>query len=269
MPFITAGEQQIYYELSGEPADKPVLLLVHGAGGSHLDWPAALRHLPDTAVIAIDLPGHGRTPPPARAAIADYAGDIETLIKKLELEQVIVAGHSMGGAIAQELAIRRSPQVAGLVLVGTGAKLRVSPALLEMIETDFATAVAAVPQYAFASAAPDNLRRAHQNRLAQNEAAVVYGDFAACDAFDVRELLGQINVPVLVISGSEDKMTPPKYGRYLADNIPQAAFTLIENAGHMLALERPDEAVTAVARFIRQNYGTRPLHLFAQRNAGD
>ncbi|HFQ94017.1 MAG TPA: alpha/beta fold hydrolase [Anaerolineae bacterium] len=247
MPLVTTSKQQIYYELSGEPADKPVLLLVHGAGGSHLDWPAELRHLPDTAVIAIDLPGHGRTPLPARTTITAYADDIEKLIEKLALEHVIVAGHSMGGAIAQELAIRRSPQVVGLVLVGTGAKLRVSPALLEMIETDFATAVAAVPQYAFAPAAPDNLRRAHQNRLAQNDADVVYGDFAACDAFDVRERLGEISIPTLVISGSEDKMTPPKYGRYLADRIPRAAFTLIENAGHMLALEQP-ERVTAVIR---------------------
>ncbi|HID52630.1 MAG TPA: alpha/beta hydrolase [Anaerolineae bacterium] len=254
MPFVTAGKQQIYYELSGEPADKPVLLLVHGAGGSHLDWPEELRHLPDTAVITPDLPGHGRTPPPARSAITAYADDIQAFIEKLRLAQVIVAGHSMGGAIAQELAVRHSPQVVGLVLVGTGAKLRVSPALLEMLETDFVTAVAQVPQYAFAPNAPDSLRRAHQSRLAQNDAAVVYGDFAACDVFDVREQLGQISVPTLVISGSEDVMTPPKYGRYLAEHIPHATFTLIENAGHMMALEQPDELATAVARFMRQNY---------------
>ncbi|NKQ36854.1 MAG: alpha/beta fold hydrolase [Chloroflexi bacterium] len=248
MPLVTIGKQQIYYELSGQPAEKPFLLLIHGAGGSHLDWPEELRHLPDTAVITPDLPGHGRTPPPAHSTITAYADDIQVFIEKLGLAQVIVAGHSMGGAIAQELAIRGVPQLVGLVLVGTGAKLRVSPALLEMLETDFVTAVAAVPQYAFAPNAPDSLRQAHQSRLAQNDAAVVYGDFAACDVFDVREQLGQISVPTLVISGSEDVMTPSKYGRYLADHIPHAEFVLIENAGHMMALEQPDEVATAVIR---------------------
>ncbi len=254
MPLVTIGKQQIYYELSGEPADRPVLLLVHGAGGSHLDWPEELRRMPDMAVIALDLPGHGRSSPPARSSIAAYANDVEKFMESLGLERVVVAGHSMGGAIAQELAIRQTAPVVGLVLVGTGAKLRVSPALLEMLETDFGTAIAQVPQYAFAPSAPDSLRRAHQTRLAQNEASVVYGDFAACDIFDVREQLGQINVPTLVISGSEDVMTPSKYGRYLAYHIPHATFTLIENAGHMMALEQPDEVVTAVTHFIRQNY---------------
>ncbi len=250
MPLVTTGHQQIYYELFGKPADKPVLLLVHGAGGSHLDWPAELRHLPGTAVITIDLPGHGRSSPPSRATIAAYTDDVQAFMEALALARVIVAGHSLGGAIAQELAIRRSPQVAGLVLIGTGAKLRVSPALLEMLETDFATAVAAVPQYAFAPDAPDSLRQAHQSRLAQNDASVVYGDFAACDAFDVRAQLGQINVPTLVISGSEDVMTPPKYGRYLADHIPHATFTLIENAGHMLALEQPKRVTAVIRQFL-------------------
>lgn len=257
MPLLATGKQQIYYELSGEPAGKPVLLLVHGAGGSRLDWPAELRHLPNTAVIAIDLPGHGRSTPPAHSAISDYANDVQAFIKALELERVVVAGHSMGGAIAQELAIRHSPEVVGLVLVGTGAKLRVSPALLEMLQRDFATAVATVPQYAFAPNAPDSLRQAHQSRLAQNDPAVVYGDFAACDVFDARAQLGQINVPTLVISGSEDKMTPPKYGRYLADHIPRAAFTLIENAGHMLALEQPERVTAVIQQFLDEMNGSR------------
>ena len=250
MFITTVGNDYICYELSREPAAKPFLLLVHGAGGSHQDWPVALRHLSDTAVIALDLPGHGCTTLPGRRAISAYADDVEQFMERLGLAQVVVAGHSMGGAIAQELAIRRSPQVVGLVLVGTGARLRVSSALLEMIATDFVAAVASVPRYAFAANTPDEWRREYQERLIQNDPAVVYDDFIACNAFDARQQLGQINVPALVISGSEDVMTPPKYGRYLAEHIPRAQFTLVENAGHMLALEQPERVTAVIQQFL-------------------
>ena len=72
-------------------------------------------------------------------------------------------------------------------------------------------------------------------------AEVAHADFAACDAFDVRSRLSEIRAPTLIVCGAEDKMTPPKYSEYLTQNIAGAEFHLIENAGHMVMLERPEE----------------------------
>jgi len=80
---------------------------------------------------------------------------------------------------------------------------------------------------------------------------VVWGDFAACDRFDIRERVGEITAPTLVITGSEDRMTPPKFGQWLAERIPGARFVLVEGAGHMVMLEKPDQVASAVREWLK------------------
>ncbi len=155
----------------------------------------------------------------------------------------------MGGAIALELALRYPEKLAGLVLVGSGARLRVAPAILNGIRQDFQAAVQLLCDWAFAPEAPAQLKRLGRRQMEQTHPDVLYGDFAACDAFDVMDRLGEVRCPTLAICGTADRLTPPKYSTYLRDHIPAAQLVLIENAGHMVMLEQPEAVSRAIADF--------------------
>lgn len=252
MPTITVNQQRLFYTQQGKDKDAPQLVLVHGAGGSHLNWPAPLRRMPHTAVYALDLPGHGRSPQPGHTTVDAYADDVQAFMATLELDDVVLVGHSMGGAIAQTLGLRGLPQLAGLVLIGTGARLRVTEAILDQILADFESAVETITGYAWSPQTPQELRTKGREMLAQTDPDVLHGDYVACDNFDVMEKLNDIAVPALVMTGTADQLTPVKYGRYLAQHIPQAQFVPIEGGGHMVALEQPDKVTATLKEFLRE-----------------
>lgn len=233
------------------PADaQQNILLIHGAGGSHLTWPKELRRLPGTAVYAIDLAGHGRSRLPGRQTITDYAQDVLAFIEALSLENVFVLGHSMGGAIAQQLALAAPPAVAGLILLGTGAKLRVSPQILAALEGDFETAIDHLNPFFWGTETDYVLQEVYRQYMLACAPEVMLGDFIACNQFDLRDKLPQITLPTLVVSGQNDQMTPPKLGRYLAETLPNAEFTLLNDVGHMLMLEAPESVARLVHNFL-------------------
>lgn len=225
------------------------LVLIHGAGGSHLAWPAALRRLPQTAVYALDLAGHGRSSAPGRQTIAAYSQDVLDFIEALSLENVLLLGHSMGGAIVQQVGLVSPSAVAGLILLGTGAKLRVSSQILSTIEEDFETAVDLLNQYYWGTIQNETIVSANRRSMLACPPEVMLGDFAACNQFDLRSMLSEISLPTLVISSENDQMTPPKFGEFLADNLPNAEFALIAQAGHMMMLEKPEEVARLVQGF--------------------
>lgn len=249
MPFAQIGEQALFYTVSRRGG--PALILIHGAGGSHLHWPAALRRMPGATVYAVDLPGHGRSEGPGREHIEDYVADIVRFMDAVGVSRGVLVGHSMGGAIAQMTAFMAPERVAGLVLVGTGARLRVAPALLDGILQDARGALALITEWAWGPEADPAMVARGRQMMARVNPRVVWGDFAACDRFDIRERVGEITAPTLVITGSEDRMTPPKFGQWLAERIPGARFVLVEGAGHMVMLEKPDQVASAVREWLK------------------
>ena len=253
MPRVAIDNQALYYRLSANDLTKrrPPLLLIHGAGGTHMDWPAALRRLPDWNVYAVDLPGHGKSPGPGRDSIAAYCDVVYSFVQTLELEHVVLAGHSMGGAIVQEFALHYPGRLTGIVLVGTGARLRVAPAILDGIRSGFSATAQLITDSVHDPHAPAQMKRLYLQRYLENDPAVLYGDFFACDQFDRRADVGRIATPALVVCGSNDVMTPPKFSESLAQTLPHARLALIPNAGHMVALEAPEEVTTAVTALLR------------------
>jgi pimeloyl-ACP methyl ester carboxylesterase len=251
MPLVHANDQKIFYA-DRNLKRRPVLLLIHGAAGSHLDWPAQLRRFDPFGSCALDLPGHGRSPGPARSVVNHYADDVLSLASELGLSELILVGHSMGGAIALDIALRLEKRVAALVLVATGARLRVNDSLLTLVESDFKSAVDHIEAAAWGpDAEPELLRRASHLMLGGDPRTMAM-DFAACDNFDVRSELNVIAIPTLVLVGSEDRLTPPKFSRYLADRISGAELNTITGAGHMLAMEQPEAVRDAIADFAQR-----------------
>jgi pimeloyl-ACP methyl ester carboxylesterase len=253
MSRVLVDNQPFFYRLSANDLTgrRPPLLLIHGAGGTHMHWPASLRRLPDWTVYALDLPGHGKSTGPGRASIAAYCDALYGFVQALGLARVVLAGHSMGGAIVQEFALRYPGRLAGIVLVGTGARLRVAPAILEGIRSDFPATARTIADWVHDKNVPEQLKRIYVQRTLENDPQVMYDDFYACDQFDRRAEVAGIATPALIVCGVNDVMTPPKFSEALAQSLPNAGLALVPNAGHMVALEAPDEVTAAVTEFLR------------------
>ncbi|MDX2075687.1 MAG: alpha/beta hydrolase [bacterium] len=256
MPLQTTARGTLYYA-DHRKTDSPYIpvIFIHGAGGSHLDWSAELRRLPQANAIALDLPAHGKSAPPHRTTITDYAEDVVALLNALSLPRAIFAGHSMGGGIAQQIALLHPEKVAGLMLIGTGAKLAVHPDILNRIMTDYEAVADLLSEWLWGADVPQSVKNATKDQLLKTPSEVTYGDYTACNGFDSRAELKAIAAPTLVISGTHDKMTPLKYGQYLADNIPNSTLAIIEGAGHMLGLEQAGQVAQIVANWLDKYQG--------------
>ena len=248
MPYLDVDGNRLFYSDQGDPAG-PALLLIHGAGGSHLVWPAALRRLAGRRVLALDLPGHGRSAPPGRRALAHYARVVAAFVAALGLPDVVLAGHSMGGAIALTVALEPPAALRGLVLLGVGARLRVNDVLLGGALSDLQRAAAFIVDYGFA-AAPEEMRRQTRQAIVATGPMTVFGDFLACQGFDARARLPGIHLPALVISGAADRLSPPREAEALAAGLPHARLARLDDTGHFSMLERPADVAALVAAFL-------------------
>jgi pimeloyl-ACP methyl ester carboxylesterase len=248
MPFVTVNGETLHYTDNGG-AREGALLLIHGSGGSHKNWPSLLREQKGPGVIALDLPGHGLSQGKGRDSVDAYADVADAAARALGLSRAVVCGHSLGSAIALALALRYPPWLAKLILVGAGARLRVMPVIFELLKTDYAKAIEMTGAAVFGPGAPPDLIRETGEAMSALPWQVLYGDFTACDRFDVMARLGEITLPTLVVAGDKDVLTPLKYGRRLADNIQGARLVVLEGAGHLMAMEKPEEFVRAVGAF--------------------
>jgi pimeloyl-ACP methyl ester carboxylesterase len=208
-------------------------------------------------VFALDLPGHGASGEKGERTIEGYVKRILSWMDASELTSAVLIGHSMGGAIALTTALERPERVSGLVLVGTGGRLRVNPMILELTDNaeKLNQAVEVIITWAFSEKTSANLIALAQDRMAETQPQVLHGEFSACNEFDVMDRLGELAMPVQVICGNEDQLTPIKYSRFLSESIPGARLDLVEDAGHMVMLEKPREVLAIMQRFLDETYG--------------
>ena len=249
MPFVTVEGEHVYYN-SGPRTDRLLLMAIHGAGGDHRHWPAELHSLPSADCMVVDLPGHGISEGSGRRSVDAYADFIESLVAALQLDELTLIGHSMGGAILQTLGLRARSWLRGIILVGTGAKLRVTRELLHLLDHKYPAAVELICNQAFGAVSSAPVREQFREGLLQTAAEVTRDDYRACDRFDIMEEVDAIGLPTLIVSGGADELTPPKYGNYLQNRIQGSSHEIIPDAGHMLALEKPAAFIEAVTSFI-------------------
>ncbi|MBU1275387.1 MAG: alpha/beta hydrolase [Proteobacteria bacterium] len=247
--YLDGREMGFYQGRSGFDPARPSLLLIHGAGGRGEAFLPQLSNLKQINVAALDLPGHFATPGPGRRRVEDYAEWVAEFLAAGPLRPVVL-GHSLGGAIVQELALSHPELVRGVILMSTGARLPVNPALLAGIKENFLPTVETIVGWAYSRGVDKLLLRQGVEQMAQTDPQVLHDDFYACNQFDAGERLSRLRLPTLIVVGAEDKMTPPALSQAMAQAIPEAELRIIQGGGHMIQLEQHREVNQAIADFM-------------------
>ena len=239
MPLITTTSGEIWAALHRRRHGIPPALLIHGAGGSHLSFPAELRQSPAIQAVLPDLPGHGLSLAPARESIADFADDMAALLHALEIEAAVVIGHSMGGAIALQFALAHPERVLGLALICTGARLPVNPALIDGVVAEPERTIKLLSRWMWTADAPPDMAAATEAIMRATPPTVFQRDLIACSRFDARERLREIAAPTLILAGELDKMTPLALSEELHAGVAGSQLVVVPGAGHMVHVEAP------------------------------
>jgi len=249
MPRVEVGGRECFYLESGA-RDAPVpVLFLHGSGGSsHHFVPQMALGGAGVRVCAPDLPGHGRSAGVPCDRVDLYREWVREFAGAIGWSGFFLAGHSLGGAIALDYARSYPEDLAGLILIGTGARLRVAPAILDAFGGG--RPYPELVDWAYGPGTPAALREKARQEVATVDPAVYFADFSACNAFDAMNDLPGIGIRTLVLVGTADRLTPPKYALYLAEHLPRAVLVTIEEAGHMSMLEKPERVNEAIAGFV-------------------
>ena len=223
------------------------LVFIHGSGESSITFYYQMRHFRNSK--GLDLPGHPTGRP--CASIEGYVEWVRGFITARRYKDVILCGHSMGGAIAQQFGLTYPEEIRGLILLGTGARLRVHPTYLQQAKdgTKDMAPWLDIRRSTFDKVPTD----VHDMLMRKGEEvgpAVQHNDLMCCDRFDIMEQVHKISLPTAVICGSEDVMTPVKYSNYLQDKIAGSQQTVIDGASHFAQVEKPYEVNRAIEDFV-------------------
>jgi pimeloyl-ACP methyl ester carboxylesterase len=245
----------------------PAIVFIHGAQHDHSVWVGQSRWFAEHGhgVLAVDLPGHGRTAGPALDSVEAMADWLLALLDAAGVQSALLAGHSMGSLIALEAAARAPGRVRALALLGTAWPMKVSDALLAAARDDEARAIdmvnvwshgsllgqgAATPAPGFSASGVN--RRLMQRMAARNPHGLLVTDFKACNAYarGVEAALG-VRCPTLFVLGRRDAMTPPRAAQALIEALKhaEAAHVVHVDAGHAMMAEQPVAVLEALAGF--------------------
>ena len=226
----------------------PQLLYLHGSGYTEDSFRDQVRAFPGSD--ALSLPGHPAGQ--ALGSVAECAGWLAKYTEWKHAGRVVVAGNSLGGAIALTWALEHPEQAAGLILIGTGARLRVSAEIFKQLDENWPACIDTLVDWAITASAPQELRARAKGWHVLVGRDSTRTDYAACNEFDVMSRLGELRLPALVLVGAEDRMTPVKYSTFLHEHIPGSTLEVVDDAGHLVMAEKPAQSNAAIAAFMRR-----------------
>jgi len=269
---LSVNDREVFAYTGGKAFDLslPAVVFVHGAMHDHSVWALQTRALAHHghAVLAVDLPGHGRSAGPAPASVEAAARWVADLLAAAGVKRAALIGHSMGSLIALEAAALLGDRATHLVMVGSSFPMKVSPALLTMAleqplkAIDMVNALSHSGWAAKPSAPAPGFwlhggNRALMRRLQAAHAAAGHGnlfhlDFQVCDAYAAGlETAQRVRCPSLMILGHSDQMTPPRTAAALTSALHADSITL--PAGHSLMAEAPDGVLNGLRSFLARS----------------
>lgn len=258
MEFQVRG-RSVFATTGGVPFDagKPTIVFIHGASFDATVWKLCTRYFAwrDRSVLALDLPGHGRSEGPLLTSIEAMADWIVEALDALGVKEAALVGHSMGSLVAVDCALRHSERVRTLCLLGTSVPMAVGDVLLDPARDNEHLAKDLLTSWGYGRSAQYGGNRAPGMWMLQGglrvlehtDDDVLYTDLKACrDYAGNGEALAGIDCPALVVIGGKDMMTPPKMGAKAAAAIPGARSVVLDGVGHIMMDEAPDETLDAL-----------------------
>jgi pimeloyl-ACP methyl ester carboxylesterase len=260
---ISVNSRKTYAYTGGRPFDPalPAVVFIHGAEHDHCVWVLQSRYLAHhgRGVLAVDLPGHGRSQGPPLESVGTMADWVVALLDTAGVKQAALVGHSMGSLIAIECAARYPERISRIALIGTAFPMRVSDELLEATRSNEPLAQDMVniwshSAYAHYPSNPgpgfwvigENLRL-----MQRQKPGVMHIDFAACNDYanGVAAAM-KVACPALLVLGKRDIMTPPRATKELTSALKDKRVVEIAGSGHALMAEKPDEVLDALIGFL-------------------
>ena len=223
------------------------LVMVHGAGASSLSFYYQLRHFRNSK--AIDLPGHPNGKP--CDSIDRYVDWVRGFNTARRYKDVVLCGHSMGGAIALQYALRYPEELKAVILIGTGARLKVDTKYIRECEEAVADSSEWLEsRREMYKGVEDDINQVLMRRTMEIGPQVELNDLRACDQFDVMDKVHKVQLPTHVMCGADDSATPVKFTKYLAQNIPGAQHEIIDGGSHHVQLEKYQRVNDQIERFM-------------------
>jgi pimeloyl-ACP methyl ester carboxylesterase len=252
------------YAATGNRKPDPQLetvVFIHGTGQDHTIWVLPTRYFARHGknVIAVDLPGHGRSGGAPLAAIEDMADWLIEVLNAAGLSNAALVGHSLGSLVALAAAARHPGRVRAIALVGTTVPMPVSEFLLDKARDNNHIAIDMLNFFGYSKAAqiggnatPGNWMLGGGMRLMEKAGpGVIYADLKACN--DYIEGLGhaaEVKCHALLILGERDMLTPTRSVRKVAESLPDAETVILEGSGHALLAERPDPVLDQLIKVV-------------------
>ena len=252
MPFINDFFYRIYNGNS-EKSHYPVVLL-HGSGGSHMAWPSDIRRLSGQRVIALDLPGHGKSEIAVCYSMQSLIGSLKSFLQEMHISQAVFIGHSLGAALALQYAAAYPQCVKGLILFACGNKFQISDDLLDLLQTPNCKNkfIEKFSQLAFQNKFPQTQRREILKPLVATRSSVLIADLAICSHFEAASGLARVVCPARLIGGAEDQICSPASVMQLAHLLPKADYRSIPKCGHLLLYEQTMLISRMVSDFLKE-----------------
>jgi len=261
MQFELQG-RRIYAYTGTKPivAGQRTVLFIHGAGNDHSVWALQSRYFAYHGfnVLAVDLPGHGKSDGPALSTIEELARWTIDVLDTATLDKATLVGHSMGSLIALHAAADHPARVEKLVLIGTAFPMKVSEALLQSAHASDHAAVEMINVWSHSASGQNGGNRVPGQwimgtsmRLLERTMTPLYTDFNACDRYAAGlESAAKVRCPALMISGRSDLMTPPRSTQAIAEKLSGVKSVTLDGCGHDLMAEQPDEVLDALISFV-------------------